>query len=153
MLITIGYVDPTHFFEAYVGNFCHITRTDGGHIRIRATRSDVKGIEDLNVNELAALGGAIQRLSNAMQVALNTNGVNVHRVNVQINNNWSDLYHATPSFCVHFYGRATDAKVQPLGQALSLPSPREHAEFYEGNEPINADDIALIRELLRIEQS
>ena len=152
-MITIGYVDPNKFFEAYVGYTCHITRTDGGHIRLRATRPGVKGIEDLNENELMAFGSAIQRLSNAMKIALTTNGVAIRRVNVQINNNWSDLYHTEPSFCVHFYGRAYGAKIQPLGQALCFPSPREHKEFYEGNEPINSNDVELIRELLSSEQS
>ena len=149
-MITIGYADPSGFFEAYVGDSCHITRTDGGHIRLRATRPGVKGIEDLNTDELAALGGAIQRLSNAMQIALTHNGVAIRRVNVQINNNWSDLYHTEPSFCIHSYGRAYDAKVQKLGQALCFPSPREHQEFDRGIEPINSDDIELIRKMLQI---
>ena len=148
-MIKIGYADPLGLFEAYVGNFCHITRTDGGHIRLRATRPGVKGISDLNADELAALGGAIERLSKAMQTALTHNGVAICRVNVQINNNWSDLYHTEPSFCVHFYGRAYDAKVQPLGQALNFPSPREHEEFYRGVEPINSDDVELIRKILQ----
>lgn len=151
-MIKIGYADPLGLFEAYVGDFCHITRADGGHIRLRATRPGVKEIADLGADELAALGCAIQRLSRAMQIALTRNGVAICRVNVQINGNWSDLYHTEQSFCVHFYGRAYDAEVQPLGQALCFPSPREHEEFYRGVEPINSDDVELIRRILQ-EQS
>jgi len=144
---TIGYADPGHLFEAYVGS-CHITRSDGGHIRLRATRDGVKSDEDLDQKELAAIGGAIGRLSRAMRLALTENGVKIRRVNIQYNNNWSDLYGTDPAFCVHFYGRAYDAKIQPLGQALHFPSPREHAEFYANNEPISDADIELIRQYL-----
>lgn len=143
----IGFLDPEHLFEAYVDS-CHISRLDGGHIRLRATRPGVASIEDLNEAELNALGGAIQRLAKAMKVALTANGIRIRRINIQYNNNWSDLYQTEPSFCIHFYGRAYNSIKQPLGQSLYFPSPREHEDFYRGNEPITDEDINLIRTLL-----
>ncbi|MBO4854807.1 hypothetical protein J5500_00160 [Candidatus Saccharibacteria bacterium] len=144
----IGYLDPEHFFEGYIGDFCHVDWRDGGHVRIRLTRSGAQGLQDLNEAELSALGGAIQRLSNALISALTEYGIPVRRVNVQINNNWSDLYSTEPSFCVHIYGRAYDAKAQPLGQALFFPSPRENPDFYKDNEPLPLEVIQRIQELL-----
>ncbi len=143
----IGFLDPEHLFEAYVGS-CHISRLDGGHIRLRATRPGVASIEDLNEAELNALGGAIQRLAKAMKMALTANGIRVRRINIQYNNNWSDLYQTKPSFCIYFYGRAYNSIKQPLGRSLYFPSPREHEDFYRGNEPITDEDINLIRTLL-----
>ena len=143
----IGYVDENHLFEAYVGS-CHIDRDDGGHIRMRATRKGVHNISELNEQELLALGGAIQKLANAMEKAQTANGIHIKRVNIQINNNWSDLYRTEESFCVHFYGRAYDAKKQPLGQALYFPSPREHTDFYQDNRPVADSCIEMIRNLL-----
>ena len=144
----IGYLDSGHLFEAYVDDFCHVTRSDGGHVRLRATRPDVASIEDLNEAEINALGGAIQHLAKAMKTALTTNGVDIRRINIQYNNNWSDLYRAKPSFCIHFYGRAYDSAKQPFGQSLYFPSPREHEDFYKDNKPITDEDINLIRTLL-----
>lgn len=144
---TIGFLDPEHLFEAYVGS-CHISRLDGGHIRLRATRPGIANIENLNEEEINALGGAIQRLAKAMKAALTANGVDIRRINIQYNNNWSDLYRTKPSFCIHFYGRAYDSAKQPFGQSLYFPSPREHKDFYKDNEPITDEDINLIRTLL-----
>ncbi len=146
-MIIVGYLDSEHLLEAYIGS-CHLDWRDGGHVRIRLTRSRVRGIQGLNPAELSALGGAIQRLSNAMITALTEYGIPIRRTNVQINNNWSDLSHPEPSFCVHVYGRAYGSKVQPLGQALSFPSPREHPDFYKDNEPLPPEVIQRIRELL-----
>lgn len=143
----IGYLDSERLFEAYVGS-CHISRLDGGHIRLRATRPGVASIENLNEAEINALGGAIQRLTKATKAALTTNGVDIRRINIQYNNNWSDLYRTKPSFCVHFYGRAYDSAKQPFGQSLYFPSPREHEDFYKDNEPITDEDINLICTLL-----
>lgn len=144
----IGYLDSEHLFEAYVDDFCHVTRSDGGHIRLRAARPGIANIENLNEEEINALGGAIQRLTKAMKAALTANGVDIRRINIQYNNNWSDLYRTKPSFCIHFYGRAYDSAKQPFGQSLYFPSPREHKDFYKDNEPITDEDINLIRTLL-----
>ena len=135
-------------FTLYIGGFCHVTRNDGGHIRIRANREEVKSFEDLDAAELAALGGAMHLASEALKFALTENGIAIGRVNVQINGNWSDLYRTEPSFCVHVYGRAYDAQKQPFGQSLSFPSPRENPDFYAGNEPLTDADIEEIRQFI-----
>ena len=135
-------------FTLYVGGFCHVTRNDGGHIRIRANRDGVKSLEDLNAAELAALGGAMQLASEALKYALTKNGIAIGCVNVQINGNWGRLYHTDPPLCVHVYGRAYDAQKQPFGESLSFPSPRENPDFYAGNEPLTDADIYEIRRFI-----
>ena len=132
-----------------VGDSCHVTRNDGGHIRIVVKRQGVRSLSDLRRKELMALGEAMRLASGALKYALTENGVPIGRVNCQINGNWSDLYGTDSAFCVHIYGRARNAKKQPFGQALNFPSPRENPDFYDGNEPLTDKDIALICEYVK----
>lgn len=120
-----------------------ITRMDGGHLII----NPVVRISD-RTKLAPRLAIEFIRLSmivgEAMQTALNKQGIDVGRINYQDNGNWAVFAPQGPHFHLHLYGRAQSAKIQKYGEATHLPLPQ--TGFYEGLEPLNEEDINAIRE-------
>lgn len=128
-----------------------ISRSDGGHLII----NPVKRISD-RTKLTPQLAIEFIRLSmivgEAMETALNNQGIDVGRVNYQDNGNWAVFTPQGPHFHLHLYGRAKSAKIQKYGEAVNLPLP--HTGFYEGLEPLTETDVRAIREEIeRLEAS
>ena len=120
----------------------HITRTDGGHIRIvpkvrvldRTKLSPEKAKEMMRLTMIAG---------EAMAKEMNNRGVDVGRINYQDNGNWSVFTPEGPYLHIHLYGRAKSAKFQKWGNACYFP--HRNTGFYANFEPLNEGDIAEIR--------
>ncbi len=114
----------------------HIDRLDGGHIVInpKVTVEDRTQLSAPLAKELMKL---TMIAGEAMKIALHKQGIDVGRINYQDNGNWRHELH------IHLYGRSKSATKQKYGEALHFPKPAKG--FYEGLEPLNADDVKLIK--------
>ncbi len=117
----------------------HVTRTDGGHIRI-LPKKEVVDRTELSPEKAKELMRLTMIVGEAMAQGLNNRGVNIGRINYQDMGNW------TPTFHIQIYGRAKDAKIQKFGDAVQLP--QRDTGFYDNFEPLNVGDIAEIRKLI-----
>jgi diadenosine tetraphosphate (Ap4A) HIT family hydrolase len=122
----------------------HITREDGGHIKIypkkRALdRQAITPKQAVELMRLTVLAGE------AMTKAMNKRGIDIGRINYQDNGNWAVFKPEGSYLHIHLYGRAKSAKIQKYGQACNFPHHQEQPEFYERNEPLNEEDIKEIQ--------
>jgi diadenosine tetraphosphate (Ap4A) HIT family hydrolase len=128
-----------------------ISRSDGGHLIINPVNriSDRTKLTPQLAIEFIRLSMIV---GEAMETALNNQGIDVGRVNYQDNGNWAVFTPQGPHFHLHLYGRAKSAKIQKYGEAVNLPLP--HTGFYEGLEPLTETDVRAIREEIeRLEAS
>jgi diadenosine tetraphosphate (Ap4A) HIT family hydrolase len=120
----------------------HVTRTDGGHIKIYPK------IEILDRTEMPPeMAIEFIRLTmivgKAMQKAMTSRGVEITRINYQEMGNWALKKGKRPYFHMHIYGRAKHAKFQPCQEAVRLPD--RSTGFYDKFEPLNAGDIEEVK--------
>ena len=117
----------------------HISREEGGHIKIRgkekyfASRLDFSPKEAIEIMRLSML------ISEAMIKGMKNRNINIEKINYQENGNWAFLRGAKPKFHIHLYGRTKESKVQIWGEALKLPNP--DTDFYDNFKPFNDKDI------------
>lgn len=120
----------------------HISRTDGGHIRISPK---VKLVDRTQLSPGLAI--ELIRLTmvvgEAMTKVLNNRGVDIGRINYQDNGNWGVLKPEGPHLHVHLYGRAKSAKIQKWGDACYFP--QRETRFYDSFEPLNGGDVEEIK--------
>lgn len=118
----------------------HVTREDGGHITI-FSKEDIPFRRQLNKEQASELIMLTMLVSEAMTLALQKQGIDIWRVNIQENWNWwivNKIY-------IHLYGRAKKAKLQTYGQALNMPHIKENPEFYASNEALTQEDVESIQ--------
>lgn len=125
----------------------HVSRADGGHIRIYpkvrfADRTRLSPKLAIEVMRLTMLIGE------AMSIGLNNRGIDVGRINYQDNGNWSVFKPEGPYFHIHLYGRAKSAKVHKYGDACYFP--QRSTGFYDKFEPLNKQDILAIQKQIKI---
>ena len=125
----------------------HITRTDGGHLKIYPK---VKLVDRTQLSPKLAI--ELMRLTmlvgEAMKIGLNNRGIDVGRINYQDNGNWSVLTPEGPYLHIHLYGRAKSAKIQKWGDACHFP--HRETGFYDKFEPLNKEDIVEIQKQIEI---
>ena len=122
----------------------HITREDGGHIKITpkvrcATRQGLSPKQAVELMRLTVVAGE------AMTNAMNRRGVDIGRINYQDNGNWTVFKPEGPYLHIHLYGRAKSGKIQKYGQSCHFPHREENPEFYENNKPLNDGDVKEIK--------
>ena len=120
-----------------------ITRTDGGHIRIR--------IKDKTISDRTSLSPAVaielMRLTmivgEAMEKGVNNRGIKVVKINYQDMGNWAFKTGDKPFLHIHVFGRAQDAKYQVFPESVYLPA--RDSGFYDKFESLNEGDILEIQ--------
>lgn len=122
----------------------HVTREDGGHIKIfpkdkYVNRQELPPKLAIELMKITVLVGE------AMANALSKRGIDIGRINYQDNGNWNAVKPNDSFLSVHLYGRAKSAKIQKYGQALYLPRKEDEPEFYAKNKPLNKGDIIEIK--------
>ena len=127
----------------------HVTRTDGGHIKIRPKKRtlDRQAITPKQAVELMRLTVLV---GEAMTKAMNKRGVDIGRINYQDNGNWTVFKPEGSYLHIHLYGRAKSAKIQKYGQACYFPHRQEKPEFYEQNQALTAEDIEEIKKQIAL---
>lgn len=120
----------------------HVSRTDGGHIKISPK---VRLVDRTQLTPELAI--ELMRLTmivgEAMATALNRRGVDIGRINYQDNGNWSVFKPEGPYLHIHLYGRAKSAKVHKWGDACYFP--QRETGFYDSFEPLNDGDVEEIK--------
>ncbi len=125
----------------------HVTRLDGGHIKItpkvklldRTQLSPELAIELIRLTMVAG---------EAMAKALNNRGIDVGRINYQDNGNWGVFNPEGPFLHIHLYGRAKSAKINKWGDAIFAG--HRDTGFYDNFEPLNDGDIAEIKKEIEL---
>jgi len=125
----------------------HVSRTDGGHLKIypkvrlvdRTQLSPKLAIELMRLTMLAG---------EAMTNGLNNQGIDVGRINYQDNGNWSVFKPEGPYLHIHLYGRAKSAIIHKWGDACHFP--HRESGFYDKFEPLNNEDILEIQKQIEI---
>ncbi len=124
----------------------HVTRTDGGHLKITPK---VHYADRLELSpELAVEMAWITMLAGeAMTTALKNRGIDIGLINYQDNKNWSVFKPEGPYLHIHLYGRAKDAKIHKYGDACQFP--HRETGFYDKFEPLNDGDIKEIQKQIQ----
>jgi len=125
----------------------HVTRADGGHIKIfplkkisdRTKMSPKMAIEFIRLTMI---------VGEAMKKGLTNRGINIIRINYQDMGNWAYKKGEKPYFHLHIYGRSKNAKFQPYKEALRLPD--RSIGFYDKFKPLNIKDINEIKRQISI---
>jgi diadenosine tetraphosphate (Ap4A) HIT family hydrolase len=125
----------------------HVTRTDGGHIKIlpkvplknRTEMSPALAIEFIRLTMI---------IGEAFEKAMEKRGIKLMRLNYQDMGNWAFKYGKEPYFHMHIYGRAENAKYHPYQESVYLPD--RSTGFYKNFEPLNEDDIKEIQKQISI---
>jgi len=120
----------------------HISREDGGHIKIYpktkiVDRTQLTPELAIELMRLTMVSGE------AMAVALNRRGIDIGRINYQDNGNWSVFSAEGPYMHIHLYGRAKSAKIQKYGDACYFP--QRDTGFYDSFKPLNDEDVEEIK--------
>ena len=123
----------------------HVTRLDGGHIKIIPKR-EVESRWDFNPDEAKEFVRLSMIVGEAMKKGLNRQGIPVKRINFQDNGNWAFIKNSKPSFHLHLYGRAKNSKNQEFGQGLTFPP--YNSNFYNTTKSLNKKDIQEIKKLI-----
>jgi len=135
--------------ESYEKPF--LPRTDGGHIRILIKDKNITDrtkIESIVAIELIRLTMIV---GEALETAMNIRGIPVVKVNYQDMGNWAYKTGDKPSLHIHVFGRASNAVKQPWPESIYLPDRK--TGFYDGFEPLNADDVKEIKKQMAIIES
>jgi diadenosine tetraphosphate (Ap4A) HIT family hydrolase len=125
----------------------HVTRTDGGHIRIYP-RKKVMDRTELSPKLAIELMRLTMVVGEAMTAGLTKRGIVIMRINYQDMGNWAFKKKEKPFFHLHVYGRAKTAKYQPYCEAVQLPD--RSTGFYDNFEPLNKGDIKEIRRQIEL---
>lgn len=121
-----------------------VSREEGGHIRIFPKDRNIRSINDLSLaqaNELIQLEMVARE---SLIKGMNRSGVPVIWVNIEDLGNWAFKRGEQPVLHIHFFGRVKNAIKQVWPDAVYLPD--RSTGFYDGFEPLNQQDMKLIRE-------
>ena len=125
----------------------HVSREEGGHIRIKPKRK-VKNRYELTPKEAKELIRLTMLAGEAMINGMKNRGVDIEIINFQDNGNWAYLRFEVPAFHIHLYGRTKDSVKQKFGEALYFPNPKD--EYYKDLTPLDDDDIEEIRKQIHL---
>jgi diadenosine tetraphosphate (Ap4A) HIT family hydrolase len=142
---TTIYETKTFQVEAPVKPF--VSRQDGGHLRIMS-KIKVKDRTELTTEQTVEYALLSEVVGKALEVAMTKRGIEIGNLNWQEMGNWSVFKPEGITLHMHIFGRAKNAKIQKYGEAVQLPF--RETGFYDNFEPLNDDDIALIKEEILI---
>jgi diadenosine tetraphosphate (Ap4A) HIT family hydrolase len=133
----------THNFivEAHPKPF--VSRTDGGHIRIKVKDESIADRTKLTPSQAIELMRLTMIIGEAMEKGMNDVGIPVIKINYQDMGNWAYKENKLPFLHVHIFGRAKDSTKQPFPESVYLPD--RSSGFYDGFEPLNEKDIESIK--------
>ena len=120
-----------------------VSRTDGGHIRIRIIDTSIPDRTHLKPAVAIELMRLTMIVGEAMEKGLNNRGIKVVKINYQDMGNWAFKTGEKPFLHVHVFGRTFDAKDQVFPESVYLPA--RESGFYDKFEPLNKEDILEIQ--------
>lgn len=140
------YETPNFIVESHPKPF--VSRTDGGHIRIRVKDESIPDRTKLQPKQAIELIRLTMLVGEAMEQGMNKQGIPVVKINYEELGNWAYKPNGGHPFLhIHIFGRSRDATRQPFPEAVSLPD--RSSGFYDGFEPLNAQDEQIIRSAIQ----
>lgn len=115
-----------------------VSRTDGGHIRIRIKDESITDRTKLSPQQAIELMHLTMIVGEAFEKAMNVRGIPVIKINYQDMGNWYAKTNSKPFLHIHVFGRSKDAIKQPWPESVYLPD--RGTGFYDGFEPLNEND-------------
>lgn len=125
-----------------------VSRTDGGHIRIRIKDESIEDRTQLSAETAIELMRLTMIVGQALEQGMNEQGISVVKINYQDMGNWAFKTGKRPYLHIHIFGRTFDAKHQIFPESVYLPA--RESGFYDSFEPLNSDDIRIIRSKIEI---
>lgn len=120
-----------------------IPRQEGGHIRIKVKDTNITDRTKLDPTMAIELIRLTMVVGSALENVMNKIGIPVIKINYQDMGNWAWKTNTQPFLHVHVFGRATNAVKQPWPESMYLPD--RGTGFYDGFEPLNENDIKLLK--------
>jgi diadenosine tetraphosphate (Ap4A) HIT family hydrolase len=123
-----------------------VSRTDGGHVRIKVKDKTISDRTKLTSKQAIELMRLTIIVGDSLEKAMNMQGIPVVKINYQDMGNWAYKTGENPYLHIHIFGRAKNAKKQIFPEAVYLPA--RESGFYNSFEPLNDEDTKLIRKLM-----
>jgi len=128
-----------------------VSRTDGGHIRIKVKDKSITDRTKLDPHTAIELMRLTMIIGEALENTMNAQGIPVVKINYQDMGNWAYKVGEKPFLHIHVFGRATNAVKQVWPESVYLPD--RATGFYEGFEPLNESDILEIQKQINVIES
>jgi len=125
-----------------------VSRTDGGHIRLKVKDKTITDRTKLIAKQSIEIMRLTVVVGEALENGMNKQGIPVVKINYHDMGNWAFKRNESPFFHIHIFGRSKDAKKQIFPEAVYLPA--RESGFYDGFEPLNLEDIKIIKELIEL---
>ena len=124
-----------------------VSREEGGHLRIFAKRTEIAERRDFTPEEAVEFIWLSSASGQALESAMNQRGVPVVKINFHEMGNWPFKTGDPVRFHEHIFGRANGSVHQIFPEAVQLPD--RSSGFYDDFEPLNEDDLAAIKSVLK----
>lgn len=125
-----------------------VSRTDGGHVRIRVKDETITDRTKLQPKQAVELMRLTMLIGESLEQGLKSRGIPIVKINYEDLGNWAFKHKGRRPFLhIHIFGRASNAIKQPFPEAVSLPD--RNTGFYDGFEPLNDEDIQAILAVLK----
>ena len=121
----------------------HVSREEGGHLRIKSKEKYFSSRMDFDSNEAKEVMRLSMMAGEALKRAMILRGIPIVRINYMEAVNWAAKSGKPFFFHIHVYGRAENAKIQIWPEAVQLPS--RDTGFYDNFLPLDSDDIVELK--------
>jgi len=125
-----------------------VSRTDGGHIRLKVKDKTITDRTKLTAKQSIEMMRLSTVVGEVLEIAMNKQGIPVVKINYNDLGNWAFKRNESPFLHIHIFGRSKDAKKQVFPEAVYLPA--RESGFYDDFEPLNLEDIRIIKELIEL---
>ena len=122
----------------------HVSREEGGHIRIMP-KIEISNRTEMDPDVAIECVRLTMIVGEALKNGMIKRGVKIMRINYHDMGNWAFKTGKKPFFHIHIYGRAIDAKYQPYQEAVYLPDRKSAEGFYDNFKPLDVEDIKEIK--------
>jgi len=120
-----------------------VSRTDGGHIRIKVKDTSITDRTKLTPTQAIELMRLTIIVGKALETGMNKRNIPVVKINYEDLGNWAYKRNEKPFLHIHIFGRSKDAKKQVFPEAVYLPD--RSTGFYDGFKSLNEEDLKVIR--------
>ena len=143
-------VYKTKTFSVKVPSTPHITWEEGGHVFIEVNNHDISDRWELSYDEACELMWLTQVVGLAFKQTMQHFGVELYRLNIQDNANWSFIRKTKPVLHIHIYGRSLREKngntAQTYGNSLSFPY--VDTGFYDDFTPLDIEKMKYLSDTI-----
>lgn len=136
------YETPNFTVESHPEPF--VSRQDGGHLRISVKNKNITDRTLLSPKQAIELMRLTMIVWKSLQEVMNIQGIPVVKINYQDMGNWAFKTGKSPFLHIHIFWRSKNAVKQVFPESVYLPA--RESGFYEGFEPLNEQDVSLLKE-------